>query len=352
MKRFLSNLGGFLAVIILVLSVPLGLYLRLDPYKDLDKYDNYSWEYNFQMLGDLSTKKLLRLDYTHDSFIFGSSRTGGLYACYLNYLMPGASFYQYANWSEKIGGIGAKLQLLEEENFPIKNAIVYLDVDYTFVGSGQIRADDHYRLTGTSAISYYIQHFLQFYIHLNNNKLKILLGKEPEKKFLSNWHSDLLTNDLNHTCSDSIWQQHYGDTVSHEQVLQIDSLVENGFFYPRSPNQQFAEDQISIDERKMLEHIRDIFHDHETNYYIVITPIYNQVRFSSSDKQMLEEIFGDRVYDFSGINAYTENEYNYRRDRKHFRPYVSYRILNEIVLGKEIPSPLLQGSMTKQSAEN
>lgn len=331
MHRFLRQIIRFALVLFALLLVPALLYIRLDPYRDMDKYNNYSWEYNFQLLGDLNTKKFLRGKHTYDSFIFGSSRTGGLYACYLNTLFPGASFYQYANWSEKIEGIEAKLALLQEENIPIKNAVVYLDTDYTFLGTGTMQSDDHYRLTGKSAFSYYIEHFFQFYVHFNLNKLKILWGKQPVKKFHPNWHSDLITNDMNHTCADSVWQKHYGDTLTAEQVAEIDDRIKNGFFYQRATEQQYAGDQISIHERKMLEHIREIFRKNHTNYYVVITPIYDQVKFSLADREILHELFGDRVYDFSGINAFTENPYNFRRDRKHFRPYVSYRMMHEIL---------------------
>ena len=59
MKKYLYNLIKFFSFPLFVLIVIIFLYVKSDPFQDFGNYDNYSWKYHFQQLGDLSTKKLL-----------------------------------------------------------------------------------------------------------------------------------------------------------------------------------------------------------------------------------------------------------------------------------------------------
>ncbi len=76
--------------------------------------------------------------------------------------------------------------------------------------------------------------------------------------------------------------------------------------------------------------IKKICEKHHTRYYIVITPLYDQLKFDSSDMQLISKSFGDRVFDFSGINDITNNQYNYH-DRVHFLPYISKNMADKIL---------------------
>lgn len=307
-------------------------YIHSDPYMDYGKKQNYSWKYSFQQLGDISTKKLLNSSTKYNSFIFGSSRSTSLYACYLNEIFPDSRFFHYANWSETIGGICNKLDLIDSLGYRIDNVIIYIDTDATFQGKGKCNITDHYLVTKSGKFDYLKSHLVSFYLNMTFDKIKILFGCKISGAIFPNWNSDLTTNDPNHSCNDPDILLNYSK-INDSQKLRdkIDSLRTRGFFYKRPLAQQYKEDQISESEKNILLKIKKLFTIHSTKYYIVITPLYDQLKFSCGDQEILTILFDNRLFDFSGINRYTNNEYNYL-DERHFQPYISKCMIDSIIM--------------------
>jgi hypothetical protein len=304
-------------------------YIKADPYRDFGVKEDYSWKYSFQPLGDLSTKKLLSSNNKYNSFIFGSSRSVSLYACYLNKIFPNSLFFHYANWGEKIEGIKNKLELLDTLGYNIDNAIIYLDADNTFLGDGKCGDTDHYLVTKQKRSEAILSHFKSFYKHIDSDKMKILLGY----KYIEGqpcWNSDPLTNDAKHQCNDHILSDYAKIDRSDSLIVKIDSLIEAGILYIRPTEQTFFENQISDSEKEILNKIKEILNKHSANYYVVITPLYDQKKFSLEDQTIMHEIFGERLFDFSGINRFTNDQYNFP-DRMHFQPYISKCIIDSIM---------------------
>jgi hypothetical protein len=54
------------------------------------------------------------------------------------------------------------------------------------------------------------------------------------------------------------------------------------------------------------------------------------MQFDYADMQILRTIFGNIIYDFSGVNEITNNEYNYL-DGMHFRPCISKQMIDSIL---------------------
>jgi hypothetical protein len=333
MKRFILKNVVFLGILFMAALPPTLLYINRDVYEDFGYHKNYSWKYNFQGLGDISTKKLIQSSLPYNSFIFGSSRSAELYACYLNKKIKNACFFHYANWFETIGGIYAKLKLLDSLNYNMDNVVIYLDTDgVTFKDDGRISATEHYLLTNQSPANYYFTHYKMFFSSFTMDKLKILLGIRVSGMVFPNWESDRKTNDHRHICSESILED-YGNTETDQAYLRrIDSLKRAGVLFERSRfNQPRREKkQISVNEENILLKIHELFKKHGTNYYIVITPLYDQMQFDNADMQILRTIFGSSIYDFSGVNEITNNEYNYL-DGMHFRPCISKQMIDAIL---------------------
>ena len=330
MKRFIIKTFLFSLFPAAIIAAALILYFNADVYEDFGKHQNYSWTYHFQQLGDIATKKLLHSNKKYNSFIFGSSRTIGVYACYLQTKIPNSIFFHYGNFQESIGGIYEKLKLIDSLGYSIDNAIIYFDTDFTFLKDGNCRPSDHYLLNHQSKMHYRIGHIETFFSVIDLNKLKILVGQKPDEDIFPNWHSDLYTNDCNHQCSDSIIKSYSNVLNSKEFIRKMDSLKLIGFLHKRPDKQTFSDDQISIAELQYLIGIKKIFEKHSTNFKIIITPLYNQIKFSSNDMKILTQNFNGHLYDFSGINAITENIYNYP-DRSHFQPYISKNILDSVL---------------------
>jgi hypothetical protein len=332
MKKFFTTLMAFSIVPLLVFIPYVYFYCKRDVYQDLGSYENYSWKYTYEILGDLSTKKLLQSDIKYNSFIFGSSRSIGLYACYLQNHIKNSKFYHYANWGERIEGIYNRIKLLDALHYNLDNAIIYIDTDCTFEEDGSDQ-DDHYLLTNKNRIEYYLEHFLSFFPpKLTKTKFDILFFDHKPLGFYPNWKSDIYTNDPQHTCSDSIIRTYGLEPLTEIQKQQADSLKKIGFFYKRPEKQTYNESVISDPEYAMLKGIKTFFDKHHTRYYIIITPGYDQLKFNKHDFNLILKTFGaQNVYDFSGINAITDNEKNYP-DRIHFTPNVSKYMADSAIL--------------------
>ena len=329
MKQFLKRIFVIAVVplfIILFFSI---LYLKQDVYYDFRGYKNYSWKYNFQSLGDISTKKLLRSKTNYNTFIFGSSRTVSIYACYVQSKIKNSKVFHYGSWNETIGGIYEKMKLIDSLGYHLENTIIYLDTDYTFSGDGTPQPNDHYLLTHENKWKYFFDHFQSYFSGVDLNKFKILLGYKVEGEIFPNWESDNITNDY-YPCSDSLVHVYGERKITKEYYKSIDSMVKVGFLYKRSSTQKFKERQISSSEKVTINKMINLLNKHHTKYYVVITPLYDQLKFNDTDMELLKNTFAENLYDFSGINNFTEDKLNYH-DKKHFLPYVSKQILDSIL---------------------
>ena len=314
---------------VLILLLIIIQYRRYDLYKDFGAYPNYSWTYYFQSLGDISTKKLLHSKIRYNTFIFGSSRTTSLYACYVQRKLQGSRAFHYGNWNESIGGILEKVKLLDSLGYPLSHVVIYIDTDHSFEGDGSVKPYDHYLLTHHSRRHARIDHFQSFISEPGN--IALLFGGTPSKEEFPGWHSDPITNDPTHICSDSSVTFFGIRNLSKADSSKIDSLKRCGFLYKRSETQQYRESQISAGENSMIHQLSRILRQHRSNYYVVITPLYDQRKFSREDMAILKEAYGSNLYDFSGINPMTNDAYNYP-DRTHFIENVSKQIIDSIII--------------------
>jgi hypothetical protein len=79
----------------------------------------------------------------------------------------------------------------------------------------------------------------------------------------------------------------------------------------------------------MLKEVKHILEKNNTNYKVVLSPLYEQIKFNNSDLLLLENEFGNNLYDFSGKNSFTDVKTNYY-ETSHFRPNVGDSILKII----------------------
>ena len=334
MKSFLIKI--FLSVIIIAISIPVFTiyYVKVDPYLDFKILKNYSWKYGFQSIGDISTKKLLNSKIKYNTFILGSSRTMGLYACYVQNKINRSNVFHYASWNETIGGISNKIKIIDSLKFNMKNIIIYLDSDQAFIGNGKSRPNDHYLVTEENEYLYYLNHYTDFFSHAKN--LNILFNyKKLDNGLFPNWHSDPYTNDCNHLCYryNLKFYNANKDSVRNNQLNE--ALIKNNMLFNNRQIQKFREPQISSSEIKEISQIVKIAKKHNSNIYVILTPILDQYKFNSIDLGILKQHFDNKnIYDFTGINNFTNNPFNYP-DKIHFLPSISKKIIDS-VLNKQI----------------
>lgn len=113
----------------------------------------------------------------------------------------------------------------------------------------------------------------------------------------------------------------------YEQIVASNRAYK---LYPRDSVEQVGEPVITGKGIELLSHIHDLFVGGNTDYKIVVSPLFDQLKLNPQDKNILDSIFGsENVYDYSGINEYTRDTLNYY-ENSHYRPKVAAAIMNEI----------------------
>ena len=105
-----------------------------------------------------------------------------------------------------------------------------------------------------------------------------------------------------------------------------------GFYrlYERTYTDSVSSPVIGTRQRVALENLHKMLINGDTDYRIVISPLYNQIALNPQDLMGLKEIFGeDKVYDFSGENEYTNDITNYY-ETSHYRPKLCNIILKQL----------------------
>ncbi|MCE7063850.1 hypothetical protein LZG73_01080 [Dyadobacter sp. CY326] len=100
-------------------------------------------------------------------------------------------------------------------------------------------------------------------------------------------------------------------------------------FYKRTGYKIDTVQRITSKHLYLLHEIKRILDKNQTRYKIVLSPLYEQVKFNPGDLSILKSIFGKNLYDFSGKNPLSEPKTNFYED-SHFRPHVGEIILNSI----------------------
>lgn len=100
--------------------------------------------------------------------------------------------------------------------------------------------------------------------------------------------------------------------------------------YERSGVDSIANPVIKEEQCMALNEIHYLLVAGKTKYKIVISPLYDQISISPIDIEVLNDIFGaENVFDFSGINEYTNDITNYY-ECSHYRPKLCKLILKLI----------------------
>ncbi len=327
MRKFLLHL--------LYVSIPfLGLivsFLILDPFKIIYHYDNYIDNSNVVPNRDyVSTQYFIDnyKSYNYNSFMFGSSRTAGIYIDdWKKYLPNNSSPYSFDASGESIYGIWKKVRLLDSLHVPINNALLLIcptttfqqeDNVYTYIGIKHPSLSNEYVKFYKIHLEAYLHpnFFIPYFDYLLFKKYKPYMEGVIDLRSVNYVE---ITNDLR--------------LVHSDLELQSDSLdyykSRENLFYSRNFSEiQYRQQQLSVRQKMMLEEIKSIFIKHKTDYKILITPLYDQIKLHKNDSLYLHSIF-DNIYDYSGQNSITNNRYNFYED-SHFKPYVGRIILSEI----------------------
>jgi len=310
----------------------LASYFILDPFKVLYKRNLSAPSVVILNRDFVSTEKYIQQNKKQkfNSFIFGSSRTLAFKTKnWTPSLDKNAKPFVFDASGETIYGIWKKIQFLHKTNAPIANALIIICPDVTF--SMDSNYQDHIRIkhprvSEESSLkfnnlffkSYFsAAFFIKFLDYTLFHKKKPYMNSYLEFRTI---YSDSITNDL------------YID--DQEKLILINKekyyLDKKDIFYSRPDTVEIYPKQINKKMKTMLEEIKAIFNEFNTDYKIVISPLYNQTKLNSEDLEILKSIFGSsNIFDYSGKNSITESKYNYY-ENSHYRYHVGEQIMREI----------------------
>jgi hypothetical protein len=325
---------------LLLFSIPfvlfIGFYFYLDPFKVVRHYDSFyeSGKPNYITLNKdyISTENWLNHydSFRYTSYIFGNSRSMFYnIGAWKNYIGEDSSkCYHFDASGESLYGISKKFSFLAAHNAPIKHALLIVDealLNMAHNSAGHLFLKDP-RISGESNIGFQVECLKDFF---DFSFLRALVDFKVSGKMKDYMQKEFLLDD----------RPFYYDYVTNEVRLDFfEQMIRNnphdyygprqGIFYLRdSSRQQYASPRIHDKQLVLLNIIRDVCKKDGTDCRIVISPLYDQRKLNPGDLKILKQLFGERnVFDFSGINAFTKDIYNYY-ETSHYRPHIADEIM-------------------------
>jgi hypothetical protein len=249
-------------------------------------------------------------------------------ASWARHLPANSSPYMFDASIETVYGIYTKLRYLDSLHIHVDNALIVLCRDAAFYYDANPEGHLFIKDPKTSGESKLAFHFTFYKAYMSSNFLFCYYQYMFSRKF-KKYMADYLE-----------YRKITYDTISNEITIldQEEEITKDpAGYYARRKNVFFKQPGESIDTTQqinsnhlfMLMEIKRLLEKSHTNYKVILSPLYEQVKFSRGDFAILKNIFEDQLYDFSGNNSFTNNVYNYY-EASHFRPVVGDSIMNII----------------------
>ena len=342
-KEFTTLLKKIIYVLLLPIVLLL-IYVILDPFKVIKHYDSYyiSDEIPGVSLNkDYVSTRTFENNYSlykYDSFIFGNSRSMFYeVADWKRYIDVNSSCFHFDANAESLYGMHKKIKYLDSKNVDINNVLFIIDFGtleriassspfgHLAIVSPQLENNKN---IGSFHLRYIKAFFKpQFMIAYFDYRLSGKVKEYMVKSFLLDdkpLHYDLKTNEVSYPYFEKLIDMGEYYTAERRAV-----------FYDRNSTEQWYSPPAIMDEQKqMLQEINTVFKKHRTNFKIIVNPLYNQQKLNEHDLSYLNSLFGkERVFDFSGINDFTNDFHNYYEE-SHYRPHIARKVL-EIIYKEE-----------------
>jgi hypothetical protein len=335
MKRFLKNIAlRFLIPLLIVIF----LLVAWDPFRVFFNYDDFytnnriviNREYVCYQLFQRNKKK-----FDLENFIIGNSRSQAykttIWSKIIGVNNVTCFHYDGSNMGLYRAKMAIKFVLKNVKN--VKNLLLVVDTDFF----SEVSEPKWHLQIQPPAISR--EYFADFYFAFLKSSLdfKFLLANSifylSEGKvhfdFMHYYFSESKENNKSNNITGDFWPK-YDEMIKKDSIGYYSELFKKGIFYGRSKTEKQSPQTIKEEQKKMLVEIKNIIEQEKINIKIVISPLYDQLKFNRSDLAFLKNMFGSKnVFDFSGINYITNNPLNYY-ESSHYKPYVANTIMNYV----------------------
>lgn len=342
-----------LLVISFGLIIPIVWYIVADPFQVLRHYDSYFPDPDAQPLRIGMNKGMVTLTNFNDrrkegreynSFIFGSSISiyydAKKWAALLEEESAEDSIgagviwpYHFDSASETLMSMARKLQYLDSEGIPIRNALVILDpiIMATEVSDGPAFLDPpQLHDSFLETIKY---HYTFFRAATNADFFKSYIPSSFSHLPVENGRNLLFERQ----------PIVYDKTVNQETIPQWDSIIsaDSRKFYMEHPlkasPENTSESALVLTEKRVraLESIKKVFDRHSTDYQIIIGPNRSKITLNPSDLKVFRRIFGsDRIHDFSSSHTSFLETDTMLYDNTHYRPPMAEIMMRQVYLSE------------------
>ncbi len=335
MKQFIKRLLNFSFFLTIPFLVLLCLYIILDPFKVLKSYDSF---YDTKADGRVglnrdfvSTTTFIRnsekIDY--NSFIFGNSRSI-FYQIddWKKHLDSNSKCYHFDASGEALWALNKKLEFIDKQGNNLNNILLILDYatiiqdkpkeGHLFIISPPLVNNSNlFDFHKTFYLTFLNHKFLYAYLDFKlSGKVKpymrtsYLLDDRP-------LNYDITTNEIRYNYFEKLIED--GKYYTHERL---------SVFYDRDTlTQKYSSQSIFEEQKKIFQNIQSILEKHNSKVKVIISPLYDQMKMNDNDLIYLRSIFGqNNVFDFSGINEYT-NDYSNYYESSHYRPHIARKLM-------------------------
>ena len=321
------RLFGRLAMLAAPVWVAFGWYLVDDPFKVLHRYASYyvsGRPIAITLNRDfVSTETFLarQPQDRYDSFIFGNSRSLFYPLADWQRCLDNSRGFHFDASAESLYGVERKLAFLEREDVAVRNALLIMDSELL----AQARENPRYlfrlhpAVSGRSRLAFqwaFIKTFLDPGFIKGYLRFKLTGQGFSDTPFAYEPRGNELRLD------------------AYEEAIRRDPdafyAARRKLFFPRAAPEHVGPPVIGPEQARLLDAMAAVFRRQQTEFRIVISPLYDQDRLNPADLAKLQAVFGtNRVFDYSGINEITASVTNYY-ESSHYRPHVARRILADI----------------------
>ena len=335
MREFLHRIIIFLSVPFSILVLLFLFFLIKDPFNIVKPYKPNKQEDAYLIPVNKAYQNVKRLSYysnfiNYNAFILGNSR---------------AIFYEVEDWKKYIGdtnncfhfethaenlfGLERKINYLDRQNYDLDHILIILDP--TLLNGVKPKEECMFTVPPQIVEN---QNLWDFYYDF----FKYFISS----KFLFAYIDYTLNGKIRDYMLDlNIFNKtpfiHDEETNQERFAISEREIAEGVFyneermkvFYSRSGVEEFSEPVIKEKNIELLKSIKRVLDKRQTKYKIIVSPLYSQIRIAQEDLKVLKGLFGENVYDFTGINEFTEDYRNYY-ESSHYRPVVSREILKRV----------------------
>ncbi|MCF1190806.1 hypothetical protein LRR18_04345 [Mangrovimonas sp. AS39] len=342
MRKFIIKIIQFSFIGIIPVFIVGVLYFVFDPFKVLYDYESF-YETNAKAMVMLdkdyvSTTTFIKksTDIDYNSFIFGNSRS---------------IFYQISDWKkhldentvcyhfdasgESLWALNKKIEFIDNQGNNLENVLLVLDHETLIQDkpkSGHLQIISPALVDNSNIVEFHKTFFTTF---LTPKFLFAFIDYKISKRIKPYMKEGHLLDDKKRNYDNKTNELRFDffeDLISQDKYYTPERI---SIFYDRDTTiQSYSPECIKGNQKLILENISSIIQKHNTQLRVIVSPLYDQKKINKSDLQYLKTLFGEEnVFDFSGINKFT-NDYTNYYESSHYRPHVAREIMGIIYKNK------------------